>query len=112
MDVKQHVLRVVKYQREGKRLKYQTKILPFLDALCSGATTNQEALMQELELTKDGVSSLLANVTTAIQGEGDVLPMAEGGWYEGGPDGYRVNPDKPGSGLPAGASAQVSQADE
>lgn len=93
MNAKEQVLRVVKYQREGTRLKYQAKILPFLDALCSGAATNQEALMQELELTKDGVSSLLANVTMAIHGKGNVLPMAEGGWYEGGPEGYRVNPD-------------------
>lgn len=93
MDIKEQVHRVVSYQREGKRLKYQAKILPFLDALCSGAATNQEALMQQLDVTQDGVSSLLANVTTAIQGEGEVLLMAEGGWYEGGPEGYRVNPD-------------------
>ena len=53
--------------------------------------------------TEVGILSLLANVTSAIQEEGEVLPMAEGGWYEGGPEGYRVNPDKPGSGFPAGA---------
>ena len=93
MDVTQQVSRVVRYQREGKRLKYQAKILPFLDALCSGAATNRDALMQQLDVTEDGILSLLANVTMAIQGKGKVLPMAEGGWYEGGPEGYRVNPD-------------------
>ena len=36
MDTKQQVLRVVVYQRDGKHLKYQAKILPFLDALCPG----------------------------------------------------------------------------
>lgn len=85
MNLKQHVLRVVKYQREGKRLKYQAKILPFLDALCSGAATNRDALMQQLDVNEDGILSLLANVTMEIQGKGKVLPMAEGGWYEVGP---------------------------
>jgi hypothetical protein len=93
MDLKQQVHRVKRYQREGKRLKYEAKILPFLDALCSGAATNRDALMQQLDITEDGILSLLANVTMAIQGKGKVSPMAEGGWYEGGPEGYRVNPE-------------------
>lgn len=33
MNAKPYVLRVVRYQREGTRLKYQAKILPFINSL-------------------------------------------------------------------------------
>lgn len=93
MDSKQQVLRVVVYQREGKHLKYQSKVLPFLDALCSGAATSRQQLTELFDLTEDGVLTILTNVTMAIQRGGSALPMSEGGWYEGDPNEYRVNPD-------------------
>jgi hypothetical protein len=48
--------------------------------------------MDHLDLTEDGVLTILTNVTMAIQRGGSVLPMAEGGWYEGDPDEYRIKP--------------------
>ena len=49
--------------------------------------------MEHLDLNEDGVLTILTNVTMAIQRGGSVWPLAEGGWYEGEPGEYRVNPE-------------------
>jgi hypothetical protein len=54
--------------------------------------STKKELMDAFKLTEDGVSSILSSVTTGTQDGGAVHDISDGGWYQGGPKGYNINP--------------------
>ena len=99
IDWDKRVLAVLKYFAE-RDLKFGPtrldKAFPLIDDLCAQDSARRDELKQRHELTDDDdVATILSNVTTAIQGTGDVWSPEDGGWYkrsETGPLTYVVCP--------------------
>ena len=72
---------VDEYVKNRPKLKYHNKIIDVVSRLCESERVSVEKFREDVCLSADGFSTVLSNVTMAIQGEGSVKPLSLDGWY-------------------------------
>lgn len=75
--------KLLEYYLHRPKLKFgPKKSFPVVDFLCEKPSTPRQDLIEKFVLENDDLSTMLANVTMALQGNGSVKPPSGGGWYE------------------------------